>query len=270
MSRTLCAQLPEPTGAGLIWASAADASGRSYLADEFNHRILVEEPDGRTWSFGSPGSGAGEFRFPRGIAVVQEAAAGETRVFVGDTWNHRVQVFTGSGELVYGFGGEGEGPGQFRMPGGVALATPELPWEGDGALGVSVPMLVVADEWNSRVQVFTLDGVWLATLTSRPRARSEETAGRGWPFFRLADMTIPRDPVRVSWTAPWLTVVGGNGRAHRLDLAAMLLPHFEEWVGTAGDAERAHAYRYFSMSRGGRRALPAAVLSILNSTQALA
>lgn len=61
------------------WVRTPD--GRLLLADEFNHRILIEEPNGR-WRIGS-----GAFRYPRSLAVLGSA------VYVVDSWNHRVQAF---------------------------------------------------------------------------------------------------------------------------------------------------------------------------------
>lgn len=245
--------------ASLAWASVVDARGRQYFTDEFNHRVVVEDVTGRSWSFGQPGSGAGDLRFPRGLAVVPAPTAEGTRVFVADTWNHRIQVFDGTGRLRFAFGGCGDKAGQFHAPAGIVVAYPALPFEGERGAREALPVLVVADEWNGRVQVFTLEGAWLATLTGPSGA-----SGASCPFFRTGDVSLPRDPVRLSWQGPWLIVVGGNGRAHRIDLASALLPSVEEWNQTASIAERAHARRYFNLTRNGRRAVPPAVLQALS------
>ena len=131
--------------------------------------------------------------------------------------------------------------------------------------GEALPVLVVADQWNGRVQVFTLEGAWLATLGGRTKARPDSGAvTEAWRFFRVGAVGVPRDPVRLSWQGPWLTVVGSNGRARQIDLAAALLPTFEQWQQTATSAERAYARRYFSLSRHGRRAVPPALLQALS------
>lgn len=250
---------------GLAWASVADAQGRQYFTDEFNHRVVVEDMTGRTWSFGQPGHGAGDMRFPRGLAVASGATLEATRVFVADTWNHRIQVFDGNGRLQFAFGGRGNKAGQFQAPAGVVIAFPALPGEGERGAREALPVLVVADQWNSRVQVFTLDGAWLATLGGRAAARSEAGNGaQAWPFFRMGTVGVPRDPVRLSWHGPWLTVTGSNGRAYQIDLASALLPTFDQWQETATVAERVHARRYFSLSRNSRRPVPPAVLQALS------
>ncbi len=49
--------------------------------------------------WGSRGSGAGQFNYPWGIA-----AAGDGTVYVADTSNHRIQLFTLDGEFVAWWG----------------------------------------------------------------------------------------------------------------------------------------------------------------------
>jgi 6-bladed beta-propeller protein len=195
------------------WTWVYDANGRRYLSDEFNHRIVVEEPNGRVWSFGQRGSGAGEFRFPRGLALVQGTTQDSTRLYVVDTWNHRIQVFDGRGRFVVAFGGPGSGPGQFRTPADLVIAQPETPWGLDRGESTE-PVLIVADEWNARVQILELDGSWLATV-----------GGRG--------SMLPRDPSRLLWENPFLVVTGGNGRTHRLNLASAMPPSFDDWQAQA-------------------------------------
>jgi len=250
---------------GVAWASVIDAHGRQYFTDQFNHCVVVGDITGRTWSFGQSGQGAGDLRFPRGLAVVSAATPEATQVFVADTRNNRIQVFDGIGRLRFAFGGCGDKAGQFRAPADLVIAYPELPWEGERGSREALPVLVVSDQWNGRLQVFTLEGAWLATIGGRAGVRNEaaETMPE-CPFFRLDALGVPRDPVRLSWQGPWLTVVGGNGRAHRIDLAAALLPTFDQWQQAAPEAERAHARRYFALSRHSRRDVPAGILQALS------
>jgi hypothetical protein len=262
MTRRIASAADSATRSGVAWASVTDPFGRMYLSDEFNHRIVIEGPHGHSATFGGFGSGAGEFRFPRGLALVGGRTPKAARLFVADTWNHRVQVFDGRGELQHAFGGFGQGDGQLHAPSDLALVSPQLPWETEG---VTAPMLVVADEWNQRLQVFTLEGVWLATLGGRTSGPPEPSQGQGWPFFRLGGADVPRNPVRLSWQAPWLTVVDGNGRASRLDLAAAMLPGFEQWLSWSTPAERAHARRYFRLQGDALRAVPPAVREVLGA-----
>ena len=57
------------------------------MADTDNHRVEVFSSDGRfLQNWGTEGTGDGQFRFPRGIAVDPSG-----NVYVGDQDNHRVQ-----------------------------------------------------------------------------------------------------------------------------------------------------------------------------------
>ena len=61
-------------------------------------------------------------------------------IIVGDFQNHRVQIFQPDGKFYATFGSEGDGEGEFKFPGGIALTK-------DGRV-------MVADRHNHRVQVF--------------------------------------------------------------------------------------------------------------------
>ena len=68
-------------------------------------------------------------------------------VYVADTYNHRVQVFTPSGTYVRQWGHQGNENGNFSYPQGVAV----------NATGY----VYVADTGNNRVQVFTPSGTYV-------------------------------------------------------------------------------------------------------------
>src|SRR5439155_189627 len=67
-------------------------------------------------SWGSTGSGVGQFRTPLGLSV---NASGF--VYVVDQGNQRVQIFRNNGTYVGSFGGLGTTPGKFLSPYGVAV-----------------------------------------------------------------------------------------------------------------------------------------------------
>jgi ABC-type spermidine/putrescine transport system permease subunit II/DNA-binding beta-propeller fold protein YncE len=90
-------------------------------------------------SFGKPGGGAGEFNRAEGIGV-----DGQDRLYVADSCNHRVQVFTSDGQFVRAFGNPGSGPGQLSYPYDVKV---------DAAGHV-----FVCEFGNSRIQVFDGEG----------------------------------------------------------------------------------------------------------------
>ncbi|HEY5568896.1 MAG TPA: 6-bladed beta-propeller, partial [Gammaproteobacteria bacterium] len=70
-----------------VTSVALDAHGNVFVADFYNHRIQKFAADGAfLTSFGSEGSGPGQFNYPIAVAV-----AADGTVFVADFGNHRVQ-----------------------------------------------------------------------------------------------------------------------------------------------------------------------------------
>ena len=104
-------------------------------------------------SVGAPGSAAGQFSYPRAVAVDTEG-----RIYVADSGNNRVQVFSADGTFLRQWGslckldtGEGcvsGGDGQFNEPWGIAVGQ-------DGSVYVS-------DTWNHRIQRFTSEGQFVS------------------------------------------------------------------------------------------------------------
>ena len=76
---------------------ALSAEGDIYVSDGYgNARIHKFSPDGRLlFSWGEPGHGPGAFHVPHGIAVDQKGT-----VFVADRENHRIQLFSPTGQFL--------------------------------------------------------------------------------------------------------------------------------------------------------------------------
>lgn len=195
---------------------AVGADGSVYTVDSNNHRVVKLSPDGQvqdtwdsTWWRGlqswKPGCldaadhplalGDGEFCEPWGITVGPNG-----NVYVADTWNHRIQVFTPSGEFLGKFGIFGQSgssvssaPSQFYGPRDLAVDTDGTIYVTDTGnkriqvfdssfgylrsfggpgiiegrmeepVGLAIgpdSLIYVADTWNDRIQVFTLQGVF--------------------------------------------------------------------------------------------------------------
>ena len=124
---------------------ASSGSGTVYGAD-MTLKTLAATPEYKS-SFGTSGSGNGQFNRPRGIAVDQEG-----NVWVVDEMNHRVQKFNSKGEYVGKFGSFGTGNGQFNEPSDVAIT--------------AVGDLWVTDSGNDRVQKFNAQGQYLGQFGS--------------------------------------------------------------------------------------------------------
>lgn len=133
-------------------ATAPD--GSIYVADSGNHRILHLSPTGKIlhqWgSFGAVEEGkaeAGTFNEPWGIDVDEDGF-----VYVCDTWNHRIQKFTGEGEFVVSWGqfGQAETGDAFWGPRDIAVDNRGL--------------LYVSDTGNKRIAVFDLAGNYITSF----------------------------------------------------------------------------------------------------------
>ena len=206
-------QFAEPRGI------AVDAHGSVYVADTKNHRIQVFDGTGRFLrSMGAKGNGDGQLNEPNGVAVdengdvwvadtwnnriVQFAADGRFQkafadpdkalfgprgilvsrgtVYVTDTGNKRVIRFDRQGRHIGDWGSDGNHPGQFVEPVGIAA----------DAAG----RIAIADTGNHRVQVFDPEGKFL-----------REFRVNGWKDFYTEPHLVvgPSDSVIVtdSWGA---------------------------------------------------------------------
>jgi tripartite motif-containing protein 71 len=139
-----------PGRLNLPYDVAPDALGNLYVADTQNHRIQEFSPTGKLLrSFGSLGSGDGQFWQPRGIAIDPFG-----NVWVADHENHRVEKFTADGRFLGRFGANG-GDGSFGLGWGEFNSPRGLSSDAAGNI-------YVADDANHRVVKLSNDGVTLA------------------------------------------------------------------------------------------------------------
>jgi sugar lactone lactonase YvrE len=149
---------------------AVGLSGNIYVADTWNYRVVVLSPTGDyITSWGQKGElGANApvdpkdaFWGPRAVAVDSQE-----RVYVADTGNKRVRVYSKEGQYLRDIGSGGSGNGQLDEPAGLAI----------GANG----LLYIADTWNRRISVFTLDGVPVGTYQQPDGSFTNFFKIRGW------------------------------------------------------------------------------------------
>ncbi|QYK50426.1 MAG: TIGR03663 family protein [Anaerolineales bacterium] len=133
--------------------AAVAPDGTLYVADTGNHRIQHLSPEGSVlsiWgSFGDVASGSAEggiFNEPWSVAVSPDGRS----VYVADTWNHRIQQFTASGQFVrmWGYFGQDESSGALWGPRDVAVLS-------DGNV-------IVTDTGNKRIRMYDAQGNHLA------------------------------------------------------------------------------------------------------------
>ena len=128
---------------------AADQDGNIYVADRDNHCVKKFSILGKLISkigTGKPGLRNGEFNEPRGLVV-----SSKNILYIVDGLNHRIQVYNGD-KFQFSFGSLGSEQGKLNLPRAVALNSNE-------------DQLFVADNKNSRVQVFsTVQGAFLREI----------------------------------------------------------------------------------------------------------
>ena len=127
---------------------ATGPEGLIYVADTWNHRIEVVDPDGQVVrTFGDfannedstdSNQNPGKFYGPRGVVVY------ENEVYVTDTGNERIEVFGLDGAFHRAWGGTGSGPDQFIEPVGIAVSP--------------AGQVFVADSGNARISIFDTQG----------------------------------------------------------------------------------------------------------------
>ncbi len=130
---------------------AVDSEGLVYVVDSNNGRVQVfsgeafkpleapdtSRPSEARYVIGSIGAIGGSFSTPQGVHV-----AGDGRMLVADTRNHRIQIFKDR-QLMAVLGDLGDGDDQFRLPTAVSLTS-----EGD---------VVVLDAKHALVKIFGPD-----------------------------------------------------------------------------------------------------------------
>lgn len=106
----------------------------------------------------------------RGDAVLQRpvaATVGNDLLFVTDSENSRVAMFSLKGKYRGSFGGSGSGPGELREPHGIAFY--------DG-------VVYVADSGNDRIQLYGDNGVFIATLEIKSAPENEKAKKNKLPY----------------------------------------------------------------------------------------
>ena len=127
--------------------------GSVWCVDDADHSVRKFTLDGEPLlTLGTRGTPSDDQPFNRPTNV---AVAPNGDVYVSDGYgNARVHHFRADGRLIASWGGPGGGPGEFRIPHGIAVV-------GDRVL--------VADRENDRIQVFDLEGTYLTEWTGIQR-----------------------------------------------------------------------------------------------------
>ncbi len=157
-------------------------------------------------SFGSEGSGSGQFREPEGIAVNDATHD----VYVADNANDRVEEFDATGSTLIGeFNGSASPTGvfSFSVIGTFTLGGPaEIAVDNSGSpLDPSAGDVYVLDRGHKVIDKFSSAGVYEGQLTGTPRG----------PFEELGDMAV--DPNGDLWVSSSHIPAEGQSGNPRID-----------------------------------------------------
>jgi 6-bladed beta-propeller len=177
-----------------------DHRGHVWLADDGSHVVQEYSPEGdliRTLGVqGEPGDDERHFNQPTDMAI---APNGD--IYVSDGYgNNRVVQFDAEGRFVRTWGQLGSAPGEFSLPHAIALD--------------SKGRLYVADRNNARVQVFDLEGNFLAewvgllvpwhiVVTDKDEIFVCGSSPMRWPKFAIPGVPLgipPKDQVVMVFT----------------------------------------------------------------------
>ncbi len=177
-----------------------------YCVDDFDHTVKVVSKNGQLlFTLGTSGecSNTGAvsidyrtveragppFNYPTNLAL---APSGE--LYVTDGYgNARVHRFSPQGEFIDSWGEPGTGPGQFRVPHGIAIDQNGL--------------VYVADRENSRIQRFNLQGQYIDQWTDVARPCEVFVDGDGTVYVAELGYRAGRWP---GWPDPPTDASGGR------------------------------------------------------------
>jgi ABC-type Fe3+ transport system permease subunit/DNA-binding beta-propeller fold protein YncE len=110
-------------------------------------RVQRFAAQGRQWlgAFGKLGTGPGEFNRPEGVGTDSQ-----DRIYVADSCNHRIQIFTREGRFIQTYGKAGEGLGELSYPYDIKVDRAGRQY--------------VSEFGNSRIQIFDAQNKPLETI----------------------------------------------------------------------------------------------------------
>jgi hypothetical protein len=133
-------------------------------------------------SFGSKGTGTGQFEEPTGVAINEVSLGVAGDVYVVDTANNRVERFSSNGTYLSQFTGAATPAKAFSAPSAIAIDN------STSALDPSSGDIYVQDTGNNVIDKFDPEGAYLGQITA---------GAEGLPFGQLDGVAV--DPEGVVW-----------------------------------------------------------------------
>lgn len=207
-----------------------------YVLDEVYNEVQVfQESDNRPlFAFGGTGTATGQFRGPKGLAASPDGRL----IYVADTGNNRIQIFSREGSFQDFWNGSGQSGGAMYSPYNVEVDTSGIyvvdtgrnrilkydhdlnliaQWDGSGqglegkfqtpiSIGInsSRGQLFITDSDNSRIQVYSSSGAYI-------RQWGVEGTGNG-QFLNPTGITVTEGKGRFSGTYEVVVVDSDTNR----------------------------------------------------------
>ena len=152
---------------------AFNNSGQIIISECDSHQLSIVDKEKQTpirtiGALGSHGDNPEQMMFPKGIAIDEG-----DNIYV--TSEHKLQVFTSTGELIKSVGQKGSDDGEFADPRGVTLYKKEV---------------YVCDCDNHRIQVFDRDLCFIKSFGSRGKGKNEFDAPMDVKFDTSGNMYV--------------------------------------------------------------------------------
>jgi DNA-binding beta-propeller fold protein YncE len=164
--------------------------GNVYLADSADHTVKKFSLDGRLLTTlgtkDKPAEGGKPFNKPTDVWVGPNGD-----IYVSDGYgNARTHRFSSDGRLIKSWGTPGNAPGQFNLPHAVVLDM--------------YGRVLVADRENHRIQVFTLDGEYVAQWAGLRQPADLHVGREGVVFVaelqsRVSILSLESGQILASW-----------------------------------------------------------------------
>lgn len=148
--------------AGLAFSSNGSlylvSAGQENNGSDSRHAVWSFSQQGKfiqSWGeFGSAPGKLGHYESNDSLGPNDIAISNSGQVYIADTWNQRIQVFSLSGEYITGWGVEGSESGQFYMPISISIDSKNRIYVGDS-------------DWRAEnIQRFTEDGIFIDSFFS--------------------------------------------------------------------------------------------------------
>jgi len=121
----------------------------------------------KTW--GTKGTGPGQFNEPTGIAVFNN------QIYVSDSRNARIQIFDMQGNIKFSFGQQGVRQPHLRRPMNMTIANNEL---------------YVADYFNDQIHVYSPNGIFKRIIGKTGKGPGEFNAPGGVAVAKSGDLYV--------------------------------------------------------------------------------